>query len=266
MVRALLLLFVGATAFGGAAAASWWFQNHQNPTALTAAHSSPGHPAPQGSPASSAETAPTAEPSAADEHLPPPAASGLPIAVRPQPMNVEELLRYGLALNARDAALEVREREATERETQMQLALADIRSEQQTIDALRAQIQQQLEAADALLARIDEARRKFAEERTRQADELQKFQSERIEMSDQERENIKRLATWVSAMEPAKAGGILKEMANDGRLATAVKILSHLEERAAAQILDALDDTALIDLLLQEYQKLKTPPKSANRR
>lgn len=248
MFRFVGLIAVAAVMFTAAAAGSWWWR----------------------------QQAASAPPSTADAPAPPPSAEatdsadskdrGLPVAARPRPMSVEELLRYGLSLNAREESLRQREDEFRRRETQLQLALADLHSEQAVIDGLRGQVQEQLQAADALLARIQQGRQDLAAEQARAKAQLEEFKSAQLEMDDQERENVKRLATWLRAMEPANAAEVLKEMANDGRMATAVKLLSHLEEREAAKILDALSDSTLIDSFIQEYQKLKPPVKRSARR
>jgi septal ring factor EnvC (AmiA/AmiB activator) len=249
MFRVLGLIAVAAVMFTAAAAGSWWWRQQ-------AAAAPP--------PAADATAAPPAATEATDSAGP--KNPGLPVAARPRPMSVEELLRYGLSLNAREESLRQREDEFRRRETQLQLALADLHNEQAVVDGLRGQIQEQLQAADALLARIQQGRQDLAAEQARAKAQLEEFKSAQFEMDDQERENVKRLATWLRAMEPANAAEVLKEMANDGRMATAVKMLSHLEEREAAKILDALSDSALIDGFIQEYQKLKTPLKRSARR
>jgi flagellar motility protein MotE (MotC chaperone) len=173
-------------------------------------------------------------------------------------MSVEELLRYGLSLNAREETLIAREEEFRQREAQLKLVLADLQGEQAQLDSLRQQVQQQLAAADQLLSRIQAARQELAQAQADAKAQLEQHQSLQAELDADELVNIKRLATWVRAMDPAKAGEVLREMANDGRADTAVRILSHLEEREAARILDSLGDSALVDDLIQQYQRLRT--------
>lgn len=253
MGKLIGLMTVAFAAFAAAAAGTWWWQQQQ--TARTAA------PTPPASAESSTGDAVVADVSAA-----PVAEAPLPVAVRPRPMSVEELIRYGLSLNARDDSLQKQEDALRQRVMQVQLALADLQTEQASLDAIRAQVQQQLQAADGLLARIQQGRQELVTEQARAKSQLEEFKTAQLEMDEQERENIKRLATWVRAMDPSNAGDVLKEMANDGRMATAVKILSNLEEREAAKILDSLSDSTLIDSFIQEYQKLRTPAKRSARR
>lgn len=256
MLKWIGLMLVGVVTFTAAAAGSWWWRQQQT----TAAHAEDVETSvaqPHAPAASGGEAVPMTGP-AAD--------AALPVAVRPRPMSVEELLRYGLSLNARDESLKLREDEFRQREARMQLILADIQSEQGVINGLRGQVQQQLEAADALLAKIQQGRQSLADEQARAKAQIDEFKSTQHEMDDQERENIKRLATWVRAMDPTNAGEVLREMANDGRMATAVKILSNLEEREAAKILDSLSDSALIDSFIREYQKLRSPIKKTSAR
>jgi hypothetical protein len=262
MVRALILLVVAGMAFGGAAGGAMWWQQH------AAAASADGEHAEEAGHEADAHAAPVTMDAHADSHasdaghepLPVPPDAGLPVSVRPQPMSVEELLRYGLSLNAREAALHVREDEARNQEIQIQLAIADIQSEQQSIEGLRGQVQKQLETADTLLVRIEDGRKALADEQAKRDQELKKFQTERIEMDDQEQQNIKRRAAWLSAMEPSKAGELLKGMVDEGDLSSAVKLLSQLDETKGAQILAAIEDGALVNSLMAEYTKLKMAP------
>lgn len=255
MVRVVMLLLIAVVMFASAAGASWWWQQQQE-----AAAPAPEIPPPLAS-AEEGEAAPKpADPAEAAPDL------GLPVPVRRRPMSIEELLRYGLSLNAREETLEQREEEFRRRETQLKLALADLQGEQKNIDGLRAQVQQQLETADVLIARIQQGRQELAQDQADAKAQFETFQATQSELTEGELANIKKMSTWIRAMEPAKAGELLREMANDGRMDTAVRILSHLEERDAAKILDSVDDTALIDDLILQYQKLRPQAKPPVRR
>jgi CHASE3 domain sensor protein len=272
-MRIIILLVVAIVMFAGAAGASWWWQQQSHAATEDAAHDDHGaathaeapaseHAAPAGH-APAGHAAPGHAPAG---HAAAPPEQGLPVAVRAKPMSVEELLRYGLSLNAREETLEQRELEFREREARLKLALADLQGEQSTIDALRAQVQQQLVAADAVIAKIQEGRQELSREQTEAKAEFERARQLQQEISADELTNIKKLSTWLRAMEPAKSADILREMANDGRMETAARILSYLEEREAGEILEALPDTTLVDDLIQQYLKFRPQAKPPTRK
>ncbi|MDB4731923.1 hypothetical protein OAF74_03700 [bacterium] len=67
-------------------------------------------------------------------------------------------------------------------------------------------------------------------------------------------------------MDEKKAAEVLREMSNDGKMSVAVEILSHLEEREAAQILSELDDAKLVQDLVTEFRNLKSPQQTSRGR
>ncbi|MCA9049084.1 MAG: hypothetical protein KDA89_10180, partial [Planctomycetaceae bacterium] len=67
----------------------------------------------------------------------------LPVAVRPGEMSVEEIVRYGLGLKTREAAIRQREEALQQTESRHRLVLADISGEQQEIEGLVAQARDQ---------------------------------------------------------------------------------------------------------------------------
>lgn len=259
MVRLLALVMFGLVMFGAAAGGTWWFINQSTEAAQAeeiAQAETPVPPLPD---------APAAE--AAEEPLERVTPDGLPVAVRPRPMSIEELLRYGIGLKEREEMLQQREGGMERQEMQVKLALADLRGEQEEVDSLRAQVQQQLESADKILTRIEEARQQLTLEQTQAQEQLKEFESTQIEMSNQELDNIKQLATWLKSMEPEKSAEVVREMSNDGRLEDCVKMLAQLEDRDVAKILSALNDAKLVDQLISRFQDLKRPEKrSASRR
>lgn len=275
MMRLMAMLMFGVVVFGAAFGATWFLKQqqtgHESAEAAdvhdegAASHDDAHavHSPDAGSHAGSSHSGHAIAPA---EMPPSPTPTGMPVAVRPRPMSIEELLRLGMGLNEREESL-VRQAERLQRqESQLKLALADIKGEQQQIESLRMQVQQQLEVADGYLARIQKARDDLAADRTREEARFKEFESSRLEINSQQRENIKQLSTWIQSMEPEKASAVLREMSNDGRIETAVKLLSQLEERDVAKILSALDDAKLVDQFITRFQDLKRPERTASRR
>ena len=70
----------------------------------------------------------------------------------------------------------------------------------------------------------------------------------------------------MQGLSPEKAAGVLKEFANNGKIDTAVEILSKLEDRNAAGILEAMDDEKLVSEIVEKFLLVKRPEPAAKRR
>lgn len=271
MARLIGLLAFSIVMFAAAAGASWWWQQQAAAAHAGEAASDPhadtgSHPAAEAAAPADVVSHHAAEGGPVEEaHGIPAGDLGLPVAVRTRPMSIEELLRYGLSLNAREESLEKHEDEFRQREARLKLALADLQGEQVSIDGLRTQIQQQLSSADGVLTKIQQERQELAQQQAEARAEFERSLSLQSTPSEGELANLKRMASWIRAMEPAKAGELLREMANDGRMETAARILSNLEERDAARVLDSLGETKLVSDLITEYQKLRPTTKPAGK-
>lgn len=250
----LMLLFAGA-AFSASAAGSWFLQSKiQQAAAPTAAGDSP------------MPTAPDAAATPVDPNVPLTAGGDLPVAVRPQPMSVEEILRFGIGLRKREEQLKTREAAIDREQSRIQVALADIRGEQQHIESLHAKLQGQAEVCRSILTEVQQARQKLAAERDQAQQQFDEFEEVRLESDEQESENIKKMSVWFQGMEPQKAAGAIEQLVEDGKIDLAVRLLSNFEERDAAKILSALDDYALMVELAERFKNFKRPPKKVSRR
>lgn len=89
----------------------------------------------------------------------------LPVAVRANPMSVEEIVRMGMSLKSRDETVRKREAALKEMETQQKLAVADIQAAQQEIENLLAQASDQRAATQELLNRMKDQETAIANDR-----------------------------------------------------------------------------------------------------
>ncbi len=254
----LMLLFAGV-AFGASAAGSWVLQSKLKEAA--AAESEDG----ETSETASGDPQPPGQPGEKETAI---AASGadLPVAVRPRPMSVEEVLRFGMGLRKRETQLNDREKSLNLEQERMKLALADIRGEQQHIESLHAKLQGQTEECQTILDEIAQARQNLSSERENAQEQLDEFQEVRVEADEQELQNIKKMSEWFQSMEPENAAGALKELVENGKTDLAVKLLFNFEARDASKILSALDDYPLMIELAERVKDYKRPPRKEARR
>jgi hypothetical protein len=121
----------------------------------------------------------------------------LPVAVRANPMSVEEIVRMGLSLKSRDETVRKREAALKEMETQQKLAVADIQAAQQEIENLLAQASDQRAATEELLTRLKDQetaiandRAAIAADRSKLIEDFKKLEEDRQSLTAKE-ESIK---------------------------------------------------------------------------
>ncbi|HIE96736.1 MAG TPA: hypothetical protein EYG03_20870 [Planctomycetes bacterium] len=258
----------------GASAGGTWFLRSKDIAEIEAA-SKPTDPLTQ-------STAALASPVDVTRPLPDEVEDDLPVAVRPGEMSVEEIVRYGLGLKAREAVIRQREESLQRTEAQHRLLLADIDGEQQEIEGLVAQARDQRIASEQLLAQAQQERIK-SEDVLKQLDEKkQKLDLDRekaarnpaptggVGETEVDREaNIKEFSAIVSAVSPEVAAGMMRDFANDGKIDLVVEILAELEERNAAKIVDSMSGDSsdkLVSEIAKKYVLKKSPIKVANKR
>ena len=262
MKQVLLLMLITAVSAGVSSFVSvkWRSPAHEEPASATSPEAEKGH-------APSEKTAPPPEADKGHDsseesatHAPA-ASSDLPVAARPKPMSVEEIIRYGKGIKQRAEHLDKREAQLAEQESQHRLVLADIQGEQKEIDGLRTQIRDQIGTVESLLEQLDVKRTQQTEEQKHTAEQSKLLEAQQKDVDSLQHDNIKRMSAWFQNMEPAKAATFLKELSNDGKTDMAVQLLSNFEEREASKILAELDDPGLMVELIENFKKLKRAEK-----
>lgn len=242
-MKMLLNIVIALIAFGGAAGASWYLNNQEKPEEeLTQPTTNGDKRVPPANDAGPSEGEKTAE---------------LPRVAKARPASPEEMFRFTQMLNQRETALKARASSIEVEENRLKIMLRDIRTEQAAFDGLHKQLKGDLETGDKLLAEIGEKWTKL--------DALQKQNKQDAEKpatkTDADPTTIRKMAGWFKSMDPQDAGKYLQEMANDGKLETAAKILFQLEERDAASIIPAISDKTLGQQLLSKVLEMKKPAK-----
>jgi len=203
--------------------------------------------------------------------LPPSNDVELPVAVRPGEMSVEEIVKYGLGLKDREAAIRKREEALRRTETQHRMVLADITGEQREVEGLVAQARDQRMAAEqfaaqaqkerlksaALLKEVEERKQKIEMERQKAGSKPSADPGSNMEVNREA--NVKEMVAVFEGMSPESASAVIKQYANGGKMEMAVEILAKMEERKASSILDAIKDEKLNSELLAKFLELKKP-------
>ncbi len=139
----------------------------------------------------------------------------------------------------------VRDREARveRRAAQIDIILRDLQVERDSVEALIKQVALELKMATVRNTELES-----------KATDLEK---RKVELDVSERKNIERIAGMYDSMAPESAAPILRQMADSGRMDTAVKILAQMKERQAARVLAELGDPALAAQLLDRLRGFK---------
>lgn len=113
-----------------------------------------------------------------------------------------------------------------------------------------AMLKQRSDELSALEMRLIEPLRRIKEEQA-------KLDSSRILVAQQEKANLKKLAATYEKMDPAKAGITIEKMCGSSQQDDAVRILSLMTDRAAAKLLSAISDPALVAKLTEMLKRVK---------
>lgn len=179
------------------------------------------------------------------------------VAVRDDPMTVEELVRFSLRLKEQQKKLTGREDEFQKRQVQQQLVLTDVKTEQDAITGLQTKLDKDLTIAESLITELNNLREdlKEQEEKTRVAQE--ELENKQIEISGGFESKDKQISSVMQGMSPEKAAGSLQEFINNGELDFAAQLLSNFDDRMAAKILDSIEDMKTVNELILRSRLLK---------
>jgi len=146
------------------------------------------------------------------------------------------------------SAVRDREDRLERRQAQMDLILRDLQAEREAVDALQRTLTTETKAAAIRATEVE-------------AKAVTPPKTLLIEPDPAgEKKNIDQLARLYDAMAPESAAPILKQMADSGRMDTAVRILAQMRDRQAAQVLAAFADPSLAAQLTDRVRALRRLP------
>ncbi len=260
------LLIIGATSlvlFGASAAASYFWQQNQK----------------SNQPPQKAEKTDPASHKTGETPVPPSSASGTGVspvpdrefapraAVRPAyNPGTEEIARMTNELRTRLAAVREREEQLTSRKKQVELIQEDIRGERSSLDELRSQVKAELDTLNEAIQGVEKQRSSLDEERQKMSKNTQDMESRIVQMQKEEQDNLKKMSGMYNSMSPESAAKILQNLADTGKMDTAVKVLSLMQDRKAAQVLAELSgsDGGLAAQLIEKLKGIRRAPPNAD--
>ena len=172
-------------------------------------------------------------------------------AIRPQPLpGSEEMAKVSNQYAEQMAALREREARLDRRQSQIDVVMQDVRAERQTLDGIRTQVGNELKLLAQKVTELEQLRQTGAKT---VADAKAKV----AEVEDGERKNMDRMASMYDSMPAENAAKIIQQMADMGKMDTAVRLLSQMKERQAAKVLAEISDPTLAAQLLDKMRTLR---------
>lgn len=249
MAKMLLYMLFGGCLFLLATAGSWLLlQSKMDEVAERQANADGDTPAPHARPPGPAPVKDTG-------------AVNMPVPIRGKPMTAEEIFRFGATVRNQQEALTRREEAVVKQQARLNLVQDDLDAEQRELEGLFSQIRESLENGERLLTTIQQRRAELDAEKQAAQKELDQFKKTQTEYANLEVDNIKQISRWFQSMPAENAAEYLRELSNDGNIASAIQLLGNIEERDAAKILVAMGDPALVVQLTERFKGLKRPAK-----
>ena len=253
MKKGIILIVVALVLFAASALVSHYLQQGKKTgTESASTHEVRDGDAWDGSAAGrAANTAPSMAPDADTQR----------VAVRPSyNTGAEEVVQLANSYRDRLAGVRERETQLTARQKQMDLIHQDIRGERAAVDELRKQVAEELNAVKELQAQLKKKEGEVDEQQQKTAADIKDMEQRGTKIEIVENTNVLKMAEMINNMPAESAARILQQMADSGKMDTAVKLMGQMKERQAAKILAEFSDPSLAAQLLEKLKDLKRPP------
>jgi flagellar motility protein MotE (MotC chaperone) len=177
----------------------------------------------------------------------------------PTKASQEDMAQLLTSLRQRESALKEKEGYLGQRQQQMELVLQDVKSERGSMDDLRKQIKEELTEVTRKLEELNHGKDLAVEQHKQLEKARDDLGNKQREIDQNEEKNIKRLAALYESMSPEGAARYFEQLANSGKLDTAVRILAQMRDRQAAKVLDVFSDASLAAQITEKIRGLRQP-------
>jgi flagellar motility protein MotE (MotC chaperone) len=189
-------------------------------------------------------------------------------AVAPRPMprtpvspEAERITAFAATLEKQQESLKSREQHLAVREKQMDLIHDEIKKDQKKLDVVRKEIENELNLVQEKLDILEKRTGEGLKERQKAEAQLEEVRQATLEIGGLESKNLKQVAGIYDKMDPEAAAQSIQQMAEKGKIDTAVTILANMRDRQAANLLGELSkqDAGIAVELFDRMRFLKTP-------
>ncbi len=233
-------LSVAVIMFSVAAGVSWYLQNQQPPLTTEGEEKAAKGPSEHA----------RVKPAVADIAPPRPLLrpSGSPEA--------ERLTRMADGLQVQEESLKNRQKALLDREKQLDLVHEEIKKDQKKIDSVRKEVESELQLVQEKLEVLERRASESRENIQRTNVTLEEAKSVSFELGGVEAKNLKQMANIYDKMDPEAAAQNILQMADKGKLDTAVAILANMRDRNAANILGEISKQNS-DVAVQLFDRMR---------
>ncbi len=189
-----------------------------------------------------------------------------PIAVHARPMSAEEVFRIGALHRQNIEAMKQKEEGLKKEELRLKLVQDDIAAHKQEVEGILKQIQSGIETGEQLLDQVAQQRQTLATEKLQRQQELDEIRKATTVPEETEEANVKDMSKLLGSMAETKAAALLKELIQKGNMKLALQLLSTMEQRDAAKVLDSFDDPVLLADITERFKELPKPPPKPKKR
>lgn len=242
-MKMVIIGVVGLVIFGASAAGSWFVKTQVL--------------APPPEEAETEITDITGDPTETDPSEDGDKARLMAVAVRADPMTPEGLVRIGMQLDEREKKLLEKEDEFQKRQVQQNLVLTDVKTEQDAISGLQTKLDKDLTVAENMIAELNTLRDELKAQEAETLAAKEALKAAQSETDGGYKTKDKKIAGVLQSMASEKAGAFLEGLVNDGQIDFAAQLLSNLDDRQAAKILDTIKDMKIVNELIMRYREIK---------
>jgi flagellar motility protein MotE (MotC chaperone) len=173
----------------------------------------------------------------------------------------ERITAFAANLEKQQESLKNREQHLAVREKQLDLIHEEIKKDQKKLDAVRKEIDSELHLVQEKLDLLEKRAGEGAKEREKVEAKLEEVRGATLELGGIESKNLRQVAGIYDKMDAEAAAQSIQQMAEQGKLDTAVSILAAMRDRQAANVLGELSkqDSTIAVQLFDRMRFLKTP-------
>jgi flagellar motility protein MotE (MotC chaperone) len=178
--------------------------------------------------------------------------------VRPNTsVGTEDVGKLATSLREQLASMKEREARLDRRQLQIDILLQDIRSEREVIENLRKQVGIEMKLVGDKMTEVEGKFVQLDRDKAAANKKIEEAKKGVIDITQAEDKNLLKMAAVYDSMPPENAAKILQQLADSGKLETAVKVLSQMKEAKAAKVLAEITDPSLSAQILEKMKGVK---------
>jgi flagellar motility protein MotE (MotC chaperone) len=177
------------------------------------------------------------------------------VAKNPSESNVPVTVSGGIVNG--DGKLTPKEKQLDELIGELRVKIADNKRKEKELDERQGRLAIAQEILKKQTKELEDVQIQILTPLTALKEEQARLEKSRIRIRQEEKVNLKKMATVYEKMEPAAGGAILSVMCENKQVDNVVKILHFMSEKAAASVMDSLADKTLAAKLTEMLQRVR---------